>query len=352
MSAPPETARLAAEYAAHAARKEEGVRAMLEAHGLGPLFGGLLRCPVEGGFRTQASFRARDEGGALRIAGVDPRTGPVPLEDALWTLPEEARPALLRVAEVLRRTAPPGVVTGFELRLEHGSLRPHVAVAARREAAAVPLEALVAALLEEVPGIVGAAVPSRGVWAGGTTMRNRLGGRTVLAHPAAFFQTNARVTPPLAEEVSAGLRGARTLVDLYCGVGMHSVLAAEPETVVEGADSNHLAIASAAENAALHGLVAARYHRVTAERFCQAAELGAPDAVVVNPSRFGCGPGVAEAVSRWRPRTACLVSCSPASHLRDLLAFAAAGMRPLGVRCFDMFPFSDYLESVTFFEAA
>ena len=48
----------------------------------------------------------------------------------------------------------------------------------------------------------------------------------------------------------------------------------------------------------------------------------------------------------------CLVSCSVVSHVRDTLAFAAAGLRPESVRCFDMFPFTEYLESVGFFVPA
>ncbi|HEX2189203.1 MAG TPA: hypothetical protein VHG51_09920, partial [Longimicrobiaceae bacterium] len=96
----------------------------------------------------------------------------------------------------------------------------------------------------------------------------------------------------------------------------------------------------------------AEYVREDAERFAAARAFDAPDVVFVNPSRFGCGPGVPEAVARWRPSSVCLVSCSFDSHLRDTLAFIEAGYRPAAVRCFDMFPFSDFLESVTHFAPA
>jgi tRNA/tmRNA/rRNA uracil-C5-methylase (TrmA/RlmC/RlmD family) len=349
-----DTALLAREYEAHAARKEAAVRETLAAAGMDALFEGLVRCPVERGFRTQASFRVRGEPGREpAVLGVDPRTpeARVSLEDALWVIPEEARPAVARVGEIVRRAAPAGEVTGFGVRLEHGSLRPHLELAVRRD---VPWSAapLVSRLVDEVPALLGVSVPSQGIETGEAWLRNRLAGKTVLAHHLAFFQTNAHVTPWLVDEVGRALAGAETVVDLYCGVGMHSVLAARPETVVEGADNNRWAIEGACRNAELHGLANARYHRATAERFCRERSFRAPDAVVVNPSRFGCGPGIPEAVAGWRPGAVCLVSCSVHAHARDALAFARAGYRPVSVRCFDMFPFSEYLESVSVFRPA
>lgn len=335
-------------YGRHLAAKEERVRGMLAAHGLGGLFAGIRRCPVEGGFRGHATFRlAREEDGAVRVLGVEPRGGRAPLEDTLWVLPEEARPTVLAVRDVVLGGAWAEAVSGFDVRLEHGTLRAHVTVAAPRESDPEP-EALCRALAE-VPGVLGAAVPSQGAEAGEGWLANRLGGKTVLAHHRAFFQSNLRLVPEMVEEVQGPPERRACVVDLYCGVGLHSLLAAGPGTRVAGADNNRWAIESAGRNAALHGLHAAEYERLDAERFAAARGFDAPDEVFVNPSRFGCGPRLPGAVARWRPASVCLVSCSFDSHLRDTLAFAAAGYRPAAVRCFDMFPFSEYLESVTHF---
>ncbi|HLL48869.1 MAG TPA: methyltransferase domain-containing protein [Longimicrobiaceae bacterium] len=338
---------LFSEYGRHLAAKEARVRGMLAAHGLEDLFAGIRRCPVEGGFRGHASFRLSREGGAARVLGVEPRGGRLPLEDTLWVLPEEARPTVLRVRDVVLGGGWAEAVFGFELRLEHGTLRAHVAVSSPNEAG-VPLEPLCRALVE-VPGVLGAAVVSQGVEAGEAWLANRLGGMTILAHHRAFFQSNLRLVPEMVEEIQRPLERPASIVDLYCGAGLHSVLAAAPGTRVAGADNNPWAIESARRNAALHGLSGAEYARESAEEFAAAREFDAPDVVFVNPSRLGCGPGVPEAVARWRPAGVCLVSCSIDAHLRDVLAFQRAGYRPAGVRCFDMFPFSEYLESVTHF---
>ncbi|HEX8242615.1 MAG TPA: hypothetical protein VF541_03955, partial [Longimicrobium sp.] len=89
------------EYRRHADAKEARIASLLVEHGFAALFRGMRRCPVEQGYRMRASFYAGhgdDDGG--RIVGVDPRLrGRVPVDDALWVLPEPARPLVRTVAE-------------------------------------------------------------------------------------------------------------------------------------------------------------------------------------------------------------------------------------------------------------
>ena len=337
---------LAADYERHAAAKEARIASLLADAGLGGLFRGLRRCPVERGWRTRASFYFAGEGDGRRPVGVDPRRGRIALEETVWTLPEHARPLAVEIGRRLAREGPE--VTGFELRLELGSRRAHLNVGVVRGEGDGGFASVCEELRAEHPELLGAAVPSRGVEAGETELRNVLLGKTVLADYRAFFQTNWWLTEPLAAAAKEGADGAESIVDLYCGVGLHSVLAAGPGTRIVGADTNRHAIESARRNALLHGLDA-RYERATVERLMETGAVDRPAAVFVNPSRFGCAPGLAEAVARWRPGAVCLVSCSVDAHVRDTAAFAAAGYRPEPFGSFDMFPFSDFAESVTVF---
>jgi hypothetical protein len=281
---------------------------------------------------------------------VDPRRGRVPAGEALWTLPEDARPLAAEIARRIASAAAPGV-TGFDLRLEYGSARAHLNLAVERGADAYPAP-LCEELLGELPALLGVAVPSRGLELGETYLRHQVLGKTVLAHHRAFFQTNRWLTPGVAAAAGrAAADDASRLVDLYCGVGLHSVLAATEESRVFGVDTNRWAVASARRNAALHGLAHARYEDLPVERLphLEEAALDSPSVVFANPSRFGCAPGTAEAVARWRPQAVCLVSCSIDSHVRDVLALRRSGYQPLPFGSFDMFPFSEFLESVTVF---
>lgn len=334
---------LAAEYERDASAKEARIAAVLAEAGVDGLFLGMRRCPVERGYRMRASFYSAVDGPGL--VGVDPRRGRVPLEESLWVIPDPARPLVREVARHVAAIQAQARITGFEVRLEFGSDRAHVTVSAER-GGPVRLEGFCAELMEEVDGVFGVAVPSQGIEAGEAEHRHVLLGKTILAHHRAFFQTNRWLTGDLAAAARDAASDASRIVDLYCGVGLHSVVAAVQESRILGVDTNRWAIDSAQRNAALHGLAHARYERLPVERI----SLGAgerPSVVFVNPSRFGCAPGVVERIAAWRPDSVCLVSCSIQSHARDLASFVRAGYRPRPFESFDMFPFSDFVESVT-----
>jgi len=331
-----------AEYERDAAAKEARIAGVLADAGLDGLFLGMRRCPVERGYRMRASFyRAADGTGAV---GVDPRRGRVPLEDSLWVMPEPARPLVRQVARRIAAVHDEARITGFEVRLEFGSERAHLTLSVERGTAR--LDGLCAELIGEIPGVFGVAVPSQAVEAGEAEHRHLLLGKTILAHHRAFFQTNRWLTGDLAAAAQAAAADPSRIVDLYCGVGLHSILAASLESHVIGVDTNRWAIDSARRNAELHGLAHARFDRLPVERVSPGADER-PSVVFVNPSRFGCAPGVVERIAAWRPDAVCLVSCSIASHARDLASFVRAGYRARPFESFDMFPFSDFVESVT-----
>ena len=200
--APSPPVSLAEEYRRHADAREARIAAVLAEHGLGGLFRGMRRCPVEQGYRMRASFYVgRDDGDAARIVGVDPRRGRVAMEEARWVLPEHARPLVRDVAARVAATPRQGGITGFEVRLEFGGGRAHLTLAAERGSAS-HVE-LCRALLDQSPGLLGIALPSQAIELGETHLRHELLDSTILAHHLAFFQTNRWLTADLA----AGARG-------------------------------------------------------------------------------------------------------------------------------------------------
>jgi tRNA/tmRNA/rRNA uracil-C5-methylase (TrmA/RlmC/RlmD family) len=339
-------------YAADAAAKEARIVALLHGSARGDLFLGMRRTPVERGYRMRASvYLARDAPEDAAARGVDPRGGRQPLEETLWVLPEGARPLVHEVTARLAAAPRDAGATGFEVRLEFGSGRAHVTVAAERGSSG-RLDDFCDALLAEVGDVLGVAVPSQAIEVGETHLRHELLGTTIVSHHLAFFQTNLWLTPALAAAARGAAADPSRIIDLYCGVGLHSVLAAVPASRIVGVDTNRWAIESAQRNAELHGLAQARYERIPVERLVGRPETERPSVVYVNPSRYGCAPGVAERVAAWKPEAVCLVSCSIESHVRDLSAFARAGYRAEPFACFDMFPFSEFVESVTLLQPA
>ena len=71
------------------------------------------------------------------------------------------------------------------------------------------------------------------------------------------------------------------------------------------------------------------------------------DAIVLDPPREGCTPGVLEAAfGRLRPRRAVYVSCNPEALARDLTDITSLGYAIESIQPVDMFPHTAHIETV------
>ena len=69
--------------------------------------------------------------------------------------------------------------------------------------------------------------------------------------------------------------------------------------------------------------------------------------MVIDPPRKGCDEAFLSQLFEYGPRTVVYVSCDPATQMRDLRAFTAAGYAVTAVQPFDLFPQTRHLECVT-----
>ena len=146
----------------------------------------------------------------------------------------------------------------------------------------------------------------------------------------------------------AGLTGAETVVDLYCGIGTITLCLARQAGRVIGAEIVPAAIRDARENAA-------RNHIENAEFFCgDAAEAAArleaeglrPDVITVDPPRKGLAPEVIGSIAAMGPSRVVYVSCDPATLGRDVKRFGELGYRSVRACAVDMFPGTRHVETV------
>ena len=169
-----------------------------------------------------------------------------------------------------------------------------------------------------------------------------------------FYQVNrdqAEVLYGKALEF-AGLTGAETALDLYCGIGTITLCLAKRAGRVIGAEIVPAAIRDAEENAA-------RNHIENAEFFCgDAAEAAArleaeglrPDVITVDPPRKGLAPEVIASIAAMGPGRVVYVSCDPATLGRDVKRFGDLGYRAQRACAVDMFPGTRHVESVVLLE--
>lgn len=169
--------------------------------------------------------------------------------------------------------------------------------------------------------------------------------------PLSFYQVNPRQTEKLYGKALeyAGLTGAETVWDLYCGIGTISLFLAQKAKQVYGVEIVPEAIRDAKQNAQLN-------HFDNAEFFVGKAEEVLPekyekegifaDVIVVDPPRKGCDEAALETMIKMAPKRIVYVSCDSATLARDLNYLCERGYQLERCCPVDMFGNSVHVETV------
>ncbi len=164
-----------------------------------------------------------------------------------------------------------------------------------------------------------------------------------------FFQNNPFILPAFVDYVGgqAAGTGARFLVDAYCGSGLFALGAARRFERVAGVEISESSVACARANADANGLANASFVAGDASALFANLDFAPADtAVVIDPPRKGCDEPFLRQLLAFGPRAVVYVSCDPATQMRDLRHFLAAGYALTAVQPFDLFPQTRHLECV------
>ena len=169
-----------------------------------------------------------------------------------------------------------------------------------------------------------------------------------------FFQNNPFILPAFTRYVreQAAASGARFLVDAYCGSGLFALSAAAAFEQVAGIELSESSIRFARENATANGIANATFQAGDASSIFAGLGAHAPafaaaeTAVIIDPPRKGCDESFLQQLFAFGPRAVVYVSCDPATQMRDLKGFLAAGYRLTAAQPFDLFPQTRHLECV------
>ena len=172
--------------------------------------------------------------------------------------------------------------------------------------------------------------------------------------PRSFFQIN----PPQAERLYeqartyAGLTGAETVLDLYCGTGTITLVMAERAKQAVGAEIVEAAVQDARENARANGITNAEF--LLADAGDAAKQLESrnirSDVIILDPPRKGLATEVIDQIVKMAPQRIVYISCDPATLARDLKLFAAEGYQTQAVTPVDMFPRCAHVETVVWIQ--
>ena len=169
---------------------------------------------------------------------------------------------------------------------------------------------------------------------------------------ASFFQVNQQAAELMLERTVGYLKEgeAKTIVDLYCGVGVFGHAASQcGYTSIAGIDSDEQAIAAAEYNAGRFGYegvyvvgdAASAYPKLVREL------PEGPMTLVADPPRSGLHPRIIESIGTYLPESIVYVSCSADTLVRDLELICRSGYAIRETGIIDMFPRTPHFETVT-----
>ncbi len=167
--------------------------------------------------------------------------------------------------------------------------------------------------------------------------------------PGSFYQINPVQTEKLyaAALDMAGLTGAETVLDAYCGVGTIGIAASGRVKQVIGVEINKDAVRDAIVNAKLNGLKNCWFTQGDAGKYMEqmAADGMTPDVVFMDPPRSGSDGRFLSSLIKCAPRRVVYVSCNPETQRRDLDVLIKGGYRVGRIQPVDMFPFTNHVET-------
>jgi len=181
-------------------------------------------------------------------------------------------------------------------------------------------------------------------------LTEKIGDVSFRLSPRSFFQVNNSGANLIYSKVRewAGLTGAETVLDLYCGIGGISLFLAGSAKEIIGVEVVEEAVADAALNARINGIRNCRFEAGDAAELLNemTEEQQRVDVAVLNPPRKGCDQKVLESVATLGPKSIVYVSCSPQSLARDLDILSKLGYVCREIQPVDMFPQTVHVENV------
>ena len=189
----------------------------------------------------------------------------------------------------------------------------------------------------------------RTLW-GEDFLSDTLCGLTFRLSVPSFYQVNPAQTEVLYGKALefAGLTGAETVLDLYCGIGTISLVMARKAGMVWGAEVVPQAVDDAIANARRNHIENARFlcaDAGEAARYLE-GEGVRPDVVCVDPPRKGLAEDVVDTIADMGPERVVYVSCDPGTLGRDVKRFAGRDYTLKKAVAVDMFPRTAHVETV------
>jgi 23S rRNA (uracil1939-C5)-methyltransferase len=184
---------------------------------------------------------------------------------------------------------------------------------------------------------------------GEPVIRETIDGLSFDISAKSFFQINVSAARGLfacAIEL-AELKPHETVVDVFSGTGVVTLMAAKHCLQATGVEVADEAVSDARRTARLNSIENATFIAGDAALCLQS--IGETDVVFLDPPRKGCDVRVIEETTRLLPSRVIYISCSPKTFARDAAEFANRGFELQLVQPVDLFPQTAHIEVIGVF---
>ncbi len=176
---------------------------------------------------------------------------------------------------------------------------------------------------------------------------DRIGNTVFRISSRSFYQVNPVMTEKLYQTAIglADLRKDDSVLDVYCGIGTISLLAAEKCGHVTGVELNRTAVRDAVQNARNNMIKNVSFYAEDAELFMMKMQE-TPDVVFLDPPRSGLSLKTVQSLCTLHPKKIIYISCNPETQKRDIEQMKKAGYRAKVIIPVDQFPFTKHIETI------
>ncbi len=165
----------------------------------------------------------------------------------------------------------------------------------------------------------------------------------------AFIQNHSEQSIKLYQEIVRITKKESShmpVLDLYCGIGITTLLIAKEGIQCLGIESVPSAIHCANKSKSENNISHCEFVIGKVEKKLLQLQNNTYGLVIVNPPRTGLSGAVLELLLRMKPKAIAYISCMPSTLARDLKEFCQKGYVIEHVSCYDMFCQTTHLESL------
>lgn len=166
--------------------------------------------------------------------------------------------------------------------------------------------------------------------------------------PKAFIQNHPEQSGNIYRYIHRITRSAnpKSTLDLYCGIGISTLLIAREGIPITGIEFNAEAIALAKKNGAANGISNVEFLQGDVKALLpRTSKRVKPELIIVNPPRTGMDPEVVQGLLKTGAKDIVYISCMPSTLARDLKVLCEKYLLK-SCQPFDMFPQTSHVETV------